>query len=241
MFSPLVIALFVCLAIVIVVGVVAFIIAQSRCNNHGSTPAEEVVVTEEVAVEEVVTEEVVATEVAPVVNEVKEESVKAPEEVVVAKESEDVEIGDVSDTDIAKRIAFGTKLLTFGENVQGYFNTIYNKFISLRKINPRISTKGVSFRLGRDLVARLTIRGKTMRLHLALNVADYDTAIYFQKDMGDVKSYVEIPLMVKVRSDRGMKNAMKLIDALIEKKGIEAKVRYNQVDAVALLKDKLDD
>lgn len=246
MFSPLVIALFVCLAIVIVAGVVAFAIAQSRCDNHVSAPAEEVAEPEESVVEEVeeeIKEEVaVAQEVAveEVKEEVKEEIAKAPVEEVVA-DDEDVEIGDVSDADIAKRIAFGTKLLTFGENIQGYFNTIYNKFISLRKINPRISTKGVSFRLGRDLIARLTIRGKTMRLHLALNVADYDTAIYFQKDMGDVKSYVEIPLMVKVRSDRGMKNAMKLIEALIEKKGIEAKVRYNEVDAVALLKDKLDD
>ena len=38
-----------------------------------------------------------------------------------------------------------------------------------------------------------------------------------------------------------MKNAMKLIETLIENKQIEAKVRYNQVDAVALLQSKLDD
>ena len=74
---------------------------------------------------------------------------------------------------------------------------------------------------------------------LSLASADFDKAIYFQTDMSDVKSYVDIPLMVKVRSDRGMKNAMKLIDAMIESKGIENKIRYNEVDAIALLKTKI--
>lgn len=238
-----------CLAAVAVVAIVEYVIIKCRLKKaplfveDAETETPEVAA-EEVAAEEVATEEVVEETVAEtVVEEVAASEVVADE--TAAEETEEVEevadAGDAQDADIAKRIAFGSKLLTFNEKVQGYFNTIYNKFISLRKINPRISTKGVSFRLGRDLVARLTIRGKTMRLHLALNVADFDSSIYFQKDMGDVKSYVEIPFMVKVRSDRGMKNAMKLIDALIESKGIEYKVRYNEVDAIALLKDKIDD
>ena len=57
--------------------------------------------------------------------------------------------------------------------------------------------------------------------------------------MSDVKSYVEIPMMVKVRSDRGFKNAMKLIDALIAEQGIEAKTRYNAVNAVSNLKETI--
>lgn len=242
-----------CLAAVVVVAIVEYIIIKIRLKKAPLLAEEVEEITPEASAEEVATEavveEVASEAVVEEVTEVVEET--TAEEVVeeVAIEAEEVAVaaeevavaGDAQDADIAKRIAFGSKLLTFNEKVQGYFNTIYNKFISLRRINPRISTKGVSFRLGRDLVARLTIRGKTMRLHLALNVADFDSSIYFQKDMGDVKSYVEIPFMVKIRSDRGMKNAMKLIDALIESKGIEYKVRYNEVDAIALLKDKLDD
>lgn len=226
----------------------AAVAAEEPVEVQEETQVVEQVVEEPVAVEEqpaVVEEAPVAVEEAPVVVEepapVKEEPAPAParpKPVPPRPMPTMPVIGDAEDADVAKRIAFGSKLLTFNEKVQGYFNTIYNKFISLRNINPRISTKGVSFRLGRDLVARLTIRGKTMRLHLGLNVADYPENIYFQTDMSDVKSYTEIPMMVKIRSDRGMKNAMKLIDELIEKKGIEYKTRYSDVDAIILLKGK---
>ena len=106
----------------------------------------------------------------------------------------------------------------------------------MRKINPRVSSKGVSYRLGRDLVAKITIHGKTMKLHLALDVAAFEQKIYFQKDLSDKKAYEEVPFTVKVKSDRGLKNALKLIDALVEKKGIESKVRFNKADSIEDIK-----
>ena len=50
---------------------------------------------------------------------------------------------------------------------------------------------------------------------------------------------MEVPFMVKVKSDRGLKKALALIDALCEKKAIEKKVRFNEVDAIAELKEKI--
>ena len=55
--------------------------------------------------------------------------------------------------------------------------------------------------------------------------------------MADVKAYAEVPFTVKVKSDRGLRNAIKLVDALVEAKGIEYKTRYNQVDSISQLKD----
>lgn len=165
----------------------------------------------------------------PVVEQPKQEQVAVTELDVL-----DGEDGD--DKDSAKRIPFAEKLLASDEKVQGFFDDLNNKFKSLRKINPRISVKGVSYRLGRELVAKITIRGKTMKLHLALNVKDFDEKIYFQKDMSDVKAYAEVPFAVKVKSDRGVRNAIKLIDELAKAKSIESKVRYNQVDSIALVK-----
>lgn len=215
-----------CITVAVVILLIDYLIIKSRCAKCKFNVAEE---TKEVAPEAKTAPE--AENAQAVAKKANEEPAETVEEVAVAEVNEGI--------DVAKRIAFAEKLLGLEDKVHGYYDAIYNKFISLRKINPRVSTKGVSFRLGRDLVARLTIRGKTMRLHLALDCNAFDKKIYFQTDMGDVKSYVEIPMMVKVRSDRGFKNAMKLIDALIEKEGIEAKTRYNAIDAVSSLKDTL--
>ena len=168
----------------------------------------------------------------------KEEEVKEPiVEETVATEDVEVEVDsdedESSDKDSAKRIPFAKKMLTLGDNALGYYDEIHNKFRSMRKINPRISVKGVSYRLGRQLVAKLTVRGKTLRLHLALDIEKYDQKVFFQKSMGDVKAYEEVPFTIKVRSDRGLRNAIKLINALAEEKGIESKTRYNQIDSTA--------
>ena len=192
-----------------------------------------------------VVEEVVE-EPAPVVEEVAEEPV---EEVAVSDEDDgddasdeddgddDVVIGDADDyREVIKRIPFSEKMLAMDVKVQAYYNELYNKFISYRKINPRVSSKCASFRLGRVLIAKITVRGKTMKMHLALDVNKFEDNIYFQKDLGDVKAYAEVPFTVKVKSDRGLKNALKLIDALATDKAIESKTRYNPVDAIADLK-----
>ena len=150
------------------------------------------------------------------------------------EELEDTE----DDREKAKRIPFATKMLGMDAKTQSYYDEINNKFRSMRKINPRVSTKGVSYRLGRELVSKITIRGKTMRLHLALDVNAFENNVYFQKSMGDVKAYEEVPFTVKVKSDRGLKNALKLIDALVEKNAIEYKTRFVKIDSIQALSEE---
>ncbi len=158
-------------------------------------------------------------------------------EEVATEEGEELVIGGTDKFgELKARVPFKEKLLGSEEKIQGYYDELYNKFISLRKMHARVSAKGVSFRLGRELVAKITYRGKTMKLHLALDIDAFDEKIYFQKDMSDVKAYQEVPFTVKVKSDRALKKALELIDALIAKFEIQEKARYERIDAVAELK-----
>ncbi len=153
---------------------------------------------------------------------------------------EDGEDGEVSATvGSKKRVPFAEKILAMDDKTKEYFNTIHNKFKGLRKINPRVSSKGVSYRLGRELVAKLTIRGKTLKLHLALDAGAFDSKKFFHKDLGEVKAHAQVPFTVKVKSDRGLKNAIKLIDALIEEKAIEKKTRFTESNVVEELQAKV--
>ena len=160
---------------------------------------------------------------------------KKEENEVVSTLDEDSE----DDRFIAKRVSFAQKMLTLDAKTQIYYEKIHNAFRGLRKINPRISMKGVSYRLGRDLVAKVSVRGKTLRLHLALDVNEFDQNIYFQKNLWDVKAYAEVPFMVKVKSDRGLKKALDLIDALCKKHAIEQKAHFTEIDAIKELNEKL--
>lgn len=129
-------------------------------------------------------------------------------------------------------VPFANKIANQPDNAKGYFDSVYNKLISYKKVHARVSKKGVSFRFGRALIAKMLIKGKTICLALALDVNEFQVSVYHQKDMSAKKAYAEIPFMVKLKSDRGEKHALALIDALAEKKGLVSNPRFTPVDAV---------
>lgn len=229
---------------VLLLGLLVYVVVRSKkedCEESCICCKEETCVPAPVAQEK-------QPEVAPVVEEPVAEPVveETPVETVESASVEVVEDDkglvitaiddDDDDKESIKPVPFCEKMLYIDKKTQEYFNVLNNEFIALRKINDRVSSKGVSYRLGRELVAKITLRGKTLKLHLALPVADYPANIYFQKDMSDVKAYAEVPFTVKVRSDRALKNAIKLISALCEVKQIAKKTRFTPVDAVEELK-----
>lgn len=164
------------------------------------------------------------------------------EEVEETEEDKDVnviKIGEIEDdADVMadklniKRVHFAQKLLKLDEHTWHFYDEIYNKFNSYRNVNIRLSFKHVTFRFKRKLIAKLTIKGKTLKLHLALDVDAFNKNVYFQADLKGVKAYEEVPFTVKVKSARGLKNALNLISILCEKEGVEAKARFKKVNSL---------
>ena len=208
-------------------------------------------VTEEAPVEEAV-EEPVAEEVAePVVEEVVEEAVEAPVEepaVVETAVAEAVQeepaapapvIGLVeADSGMVIRLkkSFVAKLKQSEDDIKGYYSVLKNALTEYKKINSNISWHGDRFNFGRDTVARITIIGKTLGLYLALDPADpeFKQTVYRQKDVSKLKAYEGTPFMVKIKSDGGLKKALRLVVALAEKLGTDKEEAFEAVDYVAM-------
>lgn len=215
---------------------------------------EEVVNPEEETIETPVEPEVVEPAIEVVETEEPKETVVEPEpiaptefsEVKTAEPIEEVattEIGGIVIADIdeedemadklnIKRVHFAQKLLKLDEHAMLFYDEIYNKFVSYRGVNARLSFKHVTFRHGRKLIAKLTIKGKTLKLHLALDPLAFNKNVYFQTSLASVKAYEEVPFTVKVKSARGLKNALLLIEILGEKEGVELKTRYKKINAI---------
>lgn len=160
----------------------------------------------------------------------------------VEEEAEDEEeVSGLSTLNLkkSKPIPFAKKLLALDKITIGYFDSIDNEMRSYKRMSARISHSGMSYRVGRKLVAKITVRGKTLTFNLALNVNDFKQSVYFQKDKSDVKSFEDIPFTVKVKSDRGAKNAVKLAEALCVKENLVKNAKYEKVDSKKLLKESL--
>lgn len=179
----------------------------------------------------------------PVVEETAEEETAVTEEV-----AEELPIGDIQDAagkkfdfgnDKAKRRVFAEKMLSLPKEVKAYYTAIDNELRSYKKISARISAPCESFRVGRKLIAKIVVRGRTLTFYLALDVNEFKNTVFFQKDSSVMKAYEDVPFTVKVKSDRGLNNALKLVTALAEKEGLVKNPRYQQVNSVKLLKEKL--
>lgn len=146
---------------------------------------------------------------------------------------------DFSLLSAAKRRSFADKMADLPLETREYLDKIDNEFRSYKGVNARISGAGISYRVGRKLISKLKVRGRTLTLYLALDVNEFKQTVYFQKDSSDKKAYASVPFTVKIRSARAFNNALKLISAVAEKESLVKNPRYKQVNSVELIKQKL--
>ncbi len=217
--------------------------AESKAEDTKEEPAIEDKA--EPIAEEAKEEPVEEVAAAEAVEETEEPTEEAEEEVEEETEDQDdAEEGsgafvgaEGGSADRIRRVPFAEKMLLLPTKVQGYYDDITNEFLSYRNVHARVSQRGTSYRFGRKLIAKIVVRGKTMKLALDLNINDFDYNIYFQKDMSEVKAFEEVPFTVKVKSDRGGNNALKLVAAVAEKNEMKKKRSFERIDSMAAVKE----
>lgn len=192
-------------------------------------------------VEEPAIEEQKEETAQPVEETTEEEVVAAQEELVIGDAEEEKPQTKTFDfgNENAKRRSFAEKMVALPKGTKDYYTIIDNELRSYKKVSARVSSLCESFRVGRKLIAKIVVRGRTLTFYLALDVNAFKNTVYYQKDSSAVKAYAEVPFTVKVKSTRGLTNALKLVTALAEKEGLVKNPRYQKVNSVKLLKEKI--
>ncbi len=219
-----------CIDALLLAGLIVFSVLKIKESRRAKAVAAEGQTTEEV--DAGVFEEPTAEPSAAPVEEAEEQVVPDEEPFTEVSATEEAAVKTAS-----KHLDFAEKLLALDEQAKGYYDVLNNELCTYRKMHSRLSRQGASYRFGRTLIARITVRGKTMSLHLALKVSDFNQAVFFQRDYSDKKAYAEIPFTVKVKSDRGLKNALRLIDSLAGKYHLEKKRSFAKIDSVKELEE----
>lgn len=117
--------------------------------------------------------------------------------------------------------SFMARLAMADDTLKNRYSIIKNELMSYG-IKPYMSWGAESFRYGRRTLAKMTIRGKTLNLFLALNTSDYENTKYIYEDVSDVTKYSMVPMRNKIRSDRAVKWAKELIADLANKNSLKS-------------------
>jgi len=121
--------------------------------------------------------------------------------------------------------SFIARIIQSSDETKNYYGSVRNALLSYRKVNSNIAWGAERFHKGRETIARFKIRGKTLVLYMAIDPKEIEYSVYHQKDVSDNKSLHGTPTMIKIKSPRGVKKAVRLVDYMLEKRdGIKREV-----------------
>ena len=125
-------------------------------------------------------------------------------------------VGVVGSIDI--RPSFIERLSEMDESVIEWHAQLQEHLTSYRKVKSRYSARCDSYRMGRDLLAKMVIGGKTLKLYLAVDPEDaaLDDGKYHQRDLSETSAYQEVPFMLPIRSNLAVRKACRVIDYMME-------------------------
>ena len=189
------------------------------------------------AAEQAVEEEQPAAEEEEQPAAVEAEEAQAEETVAPAEESAAAvtEERPALNIPIGKRRTFAEKILEADDDNKAIYNMLKNELMSYKKVNNRLTKTIDIFKFKSTYLAKISIAGKTVKLHLALDPKDYAETKYHQKDLGEKKKYEFVPLALKVKSDRSKKYAVELIAEVMNKAELVKNDKYQPVDYVAVM------
>lgn len=109
-----------------------------------------------------------------------------------------------------KRLSFMEKLEQADDDLREKFNGL-REYILAYGVKEREMIPGVGFYSGRNRVIFITMAGKKLKAHYALNHSDYENSKIPVEDV-DSKKYVSTPLAIRIQSDLSYRRARKLVD-----------------------------
>lgn len=141
--------------------------------------------------------------------------------------------------------SFISRIIQETDDVKQYYGETKSALLSYKKVNSNVAWGAERFHKGRETIARFKIRGKTLCLYLALDPNEYEKSVYHQVDVSDNKSMHGTPMMVKIKSPRGVKKAIRLIDEMMAKRdGVKQDVKprdYAQMYPYETIDELIDD
>ena len=204
----------------------AAVAADIACDESQEDAQAKEQATEERAYEEAPEESKQAPEEIPeeseqaAPEEIPEESESAPAE-IEPQESEDEKLlaAFKSAKGLKLSRSFTAKLILASFESKEYFAQLSNALLAHKKVKCRIGWNDAVFNRGRTKIAKMTLRGKTLWLFLPLE-AEKQEEKYRCVDQSDKVKYQAVPCGMKIKSGRGVKRALELIQKVAEQNGL---------------------
>lgn len=132
---------------------------------------------------------------------------------------------------------FAQKLLNADYEIIKRYDELKNYILLYKGVKSRVSNDFDSFNMGRTQLFKLGYSTKSLKLFLNLDYDKVETRLKC-KDAAHKKAYAEVPVFLRIKSPRAMRNAKYLINQVVEKFGLKENPKAVYVDSVKILREK---
>jgi len=119
------------------------------------------------------------------------------------------------------RKSYMARLIQSSDELKDYYDEVKRELLSYKGVKGRASWGCETFKKTKVHLARINVKMKTLCLYLALDFEEFKDSKYFPTDESGLVKFASTPMMVKIKSKRGVKYAKELIAILAERYGLE--------------------
>ena len=165
---------------------------------------------------------------------VQEAPVEEPKsEAIVVKADEDTPIV-IEEESYEGRLrydrSFQARIIQADDKSKFWYTDVKNELLSYKKVHGRISWKRETFKCGKSVVAKFAFRGNTLCIMLPLNPSEYNDSKYALEDVSNAPSNADTPAMLRIKSDKRVKQAIELIEEVMSELNIDKDKKYQPED-----------
>ena len=123
---------------------------------------------------------------------------------------------------------FMSRLMFASVEAKEFYNQAKN-YLMMYRAKSRLSARCETFRY-KGIMAKLVLAGKSIKAYLAISPKDLEGTKYHYKDVSDKSVYVEVPVLVKIASKRGLNHFKELVDFMMAARQVKPKKNFVPVD-----------
>lgn len=143
-------------------------------------------------------------------------------------ESEEDETDDDGVVDLKKTYSdkMFLRLKMAMDRVKKYYSDFRNELNKYDKIIFRSTNTGDTYSYKNKVILKVSVFSRALKIYFALNPKDFEDK-YHIVNMKEIKKYENIPLMIRVSSDRSYKYLMEIFASFIKKYRLPKKAKAN--------------
>ena len=122
------------------------------------------------------------------------------------------------DLEIIRR-SFIEKMLKAPAELQAKYEDL-KSYILAYGVRARVSATSDSFRYKKELLVKMTIQGKTLKVFFAVDPRFFEGTTIPVTDVSHKKSYASVPSLLKVKSGLSLKRAKAIVDQVMQTKNL---------------------